>query len=52
MRSRGNIWAGCVILGVALGFVISIFTSYGVGMPIGTLLGVGAAFLLNAAMRG
>ena len=51
MRSKGNIWAGWVILGVALGFIISYFTSYSVGMPIGTLLGVGAAFILNGIVR-
>jgi F0F1-type ATP synthase assembly protein I len=45
--SKGNIWAGCVILGVALGFILSQFWDYGKGMPIGTLLGVGVAFFLT-----
>ena len=51
MRNRGSIWAGCAVLGVAVGFIISYFTNYGVGMPIGALLGVGAAFIITGIMR-
>lgn len=43
---RGNIWAGCAILGVALGFILSQFWGYGSGMPIGVLIGIGVAFFL------
>jgi hypothetical protein len=46
--SKGNIWAGCVILGVALRFILSQFWDYSIGMPVGTLLGVGTAFFLNS----
>jgi hypothetical protein len=48
---RGNFWTGCIILGVALGFIISYFTSYGVGMPIGTMLGVGTAFIMRSLVK-
>ena len=44
--SKGNVWAACAIFGAALGFIISYFTSPGVGFPIGVLLGIGVAFIL------
>jgi hypothetical protein len=46
--NRGNIWAACSIFGVALGFIISYFTSASVGFPIGVLLGAGTAFVLTS----
>ncbi|MFN8511829.1 MAG: hypothetical protein U0232_30005 [Thermomicrobiales bacterium] len=46
--NRGNIWAACSIFGVALAFIISYFTSPGVGFPIGVLLGTGTAFVLTS----
>lgn len=46
-QATGGVWMGCVILGIALGFIISYFTSYSVGMPSGTMVGVGTAYLLN-----
>ena len=48
---KSNIWAGCIILGVALGFILSQFWGYGGGMPVGVLRGVGAAFLLTSVKR-
>ncbi len=48
---KGNIWAACSIFGVALAFIISYFTSPGVGFPLGTLLGVGSAFVLTSFAR-
>ncbi len=48
---RGSIWTGCIMLGVALGFIISYFTNYGVGMPIGTMVGVGAAFITRSFVK-
>ena len=50
-QATGGLWVGCIILGTALGFIISYFTSYSVGMPIGTMLGVGAAFISNAITK-
>jgi hypothetical protein len=47
----GYIWAGCVVLGSAVGFALSQAWGYGVGMPIGGALGVGAAFLLLALRK-
>lgn len=51
VQNRGGLWTGCIVLGIALGFIISYFTSYSVGMPIGTMLGVGVAFILNSLGR-
>jgi hypothetical protein len=48
---RGSIWAGCVIFGVALGFILAQFMDYGRGMPIGTLIGVGVAFLWTSTLK-
>lgn len=47
----GAIWAGCCVIGVAVGFLLSNFWGYSVGMPIGTLGGVGVAFLLTGMRR-
>jgi multisubunit Na+/H+ antiporter MnhB subunit len=46
--NRGNIWAACSIFGVAIAFILSYFTSPGLGFPVGTLLGVGTAFVLTS----
>lgn len=48
---RGSIWAGCCVLGAALGFILSQPLGYGAGMPIGTLLGVGVAFIWTSFLR-
>ena len=48
---RGSIWAGCCVLGVALGFILAHFIGYGQGMPIGTMIGVGAAFIWTSLLR-
>jgi multisubunit Na+/H+ antiporter MnhB subunit len=46
--NRGNIWAACSIFGVVIAFVLSYFTSPGLGFPVGALLGVGTAFVLTS----
>ena len=47
-HAAGSLWVECVILGTALGFLISSFTRYSVGMLIGTMVGLGAACSTNA----
>jgi hypothetical protein len=46
-----SIWAVCLVLGSAVGFALSQVWGYGVGMPIGGALGVGAALLLLALRK-
>jgi F0F1-type ATP synthase assembly protein I len=48
---KSNIWLGCTIIGVAVGFLLSQFWGYGAGMPIGVLLGLGTAFLLTSIQK-
>ncbi len=48
---KGNIWAGCCIIGIAIGFILSQFWGYGAGIPIGAMLGVGGAFLFTNFMK-
>ena len=48
---RGSIWAGCCVLGAALGFILAHFIGYGQGLPIGTMIGVGTAFIWTSFLR-